>query len=166
MAFYVAKAQKWASQGDKGESKCWLLITSRSTPKDDEYTHTLKRRRRMRNNRGNALKPLKTHIQPSKGRKECSDALTDALGVPIYSLTRRKTRKTSLGFSRTTVSLSARFGDFHVSWRARCAHLGGCYNNRRDVHTCVQGVVPKSEPLTRLNRMVVECTRLSVKIES
>ena len=40
----------------------------REEKKNEEHTHkcthTFKRRRRMKNKRGNALKPLKTHIQP------------------------------------------------------------------------------------------------------
>ena len=44
----------------------------------------------MRNKRDNAVNHSKTHIQPFGGRKECSDAFRDALGVPIYRLQRRK----------------------------------------------------------------------------
>ena len=79
---------------------------SRSTAKDDEqthkYTHMLKIRIIMRNNRGNALQPLKTYIQPSGGRNECSNASRDAPGVPIYKLTRRKLKKMLLRFSCAT----------------------------------------------------------------
>ena len=71
----------------------YLLITSWSTPKDDEhtqnYTHTFRRRRRMRNKRENALNHSKIHIKPFGGRKECSYTFRDALGVPIYRLQRR-----------------------------------------------------------------------------
>ena len=126
-------------------NNCWLLITSRSTPKYDEHTHkcthTLKRGRRMRNKRGNALKPLKTHIQPSRGRKECSDAFRDDLRVPMYRLTRKKKK------SKNVSQIFMRHRPTECMPRcACCTHLNKCYNYRREMHACARGVLTKNAP--------------------
>ena len=52
---------------------CWLWITSRVTPKDNEHTpqkHTHTHTHTQKKRRMNLLKPLKTYIKSSKGRRE------------------------------------------------------------------------------------------------
>ena len=66
------------------------------------HSYTQKRRK-MRKKRRNALKSLKTHLQPFGRRNECSDVLRESQGVPIYRITRRKLEKTSLTFSCATI---------------------------------------------------------------
>ena len=110
--------------------KCLLLITLRITPKgwwthSQMHTNTQKKRR-IRKNERNVLKPLKTHLQPSRGRNECLDVYRNALGVPIYMLTRRKCQNTTLRLLCTIVPLSA----------LRGAHLSGCHSTRQDGRAC------------------------------
>ena len=81
--------------------------------------------------RENALKPLKTHIQSFGGRKECSDSFKDALGVPIYKLTKRKNRKHIS--SSAIVSPSARRGT-HVE----CISAGATVSAEIWVHVCMR----------------------------
>ena len=64
----------------------------------------------MRNKRENAVNHSKTHIQPSGGRKECSDAFKDALEVPICKLQKRKLEKKIQSFS-TSVLRMIRFSE-------------------------------------------------------
>ena len=74
------------------------------------HSHTQKRKKKMRNKRLSALKSHKTHIQPSRGRKECLDGFRKTLGVLIYRLKKRKIEKISLWKFSATILSSAYHG--------------------------------------------------------
>ena len=86
------------------------------------HIHTHSKEKKNEKRRGNSLKPLKTQIQSSRGRKECSDVFRDILGLHIYRLTRRK--KIHLNFGVPTPNATLPVDEEH----ARDSHFDECYN--------------------------------------
>ena len=117
------------------------------------HNHTQKKMI-MRKGEINVLNHSKTNLQPSRGRHKCLDVFRDARGVPIYRLTRRKTRKNTPQFWCALAPLKARYDAYFskicVRHGAHVAHNSvGSYSNCQDVRKCASGPPEKCVAPTR-----------------